>query len=422
LDSTDSIWYGVLILLLVLSAFFSAAETAFATVNKHRLGKRAEEVDARAALALRVTEKSDRALFAILVGNTTVNILFAVIAALLGMSWMGLRGAAVATAASVVVVLVFGGILPKTYAGDNSEGVALLLARPLIIAMAILAPLTVLCAGLRLLFYKMLPQPKKGPSVTEEELIEMIGSIEEEGVIEEQERELVKSALQFDEIAIHEILTPRVNIVAIDVESTPEEIRQTVVEEGYARIPVYEENIDSIIGVLYSREYLNAVVSGKEPKLRDLLSKPLFVHKRMKLSQILTLFKAEKSNLAVVTDDYGGTLGIVTMEDVLEELVGDIWDEDDEIPEGLIKLDDLTVEVNGDHSLEDTFEALGLTEDDADSDYTTVNGWALHLFEHVPEAGESCTEGEFALVALEMDGHRIKRLRVARRPAVAVEN
>ena len=416
LDSTSGILCAVIVGLLAFSAFFSASETAFSTVNKLRLRKRAEEGDKRAETALKIAESYDKTLFSILIGNNIVNIATSSIGTVIATSLLGPSGAVVATAVITVLVLIFGEILPKTYASDNSERVALSTAGALRAATVVLTPLSALFSFLKKLLYKILPQPQKGPTVTEEELIYMIGSIEEEGVLEEQERELVQSALEFDEIAIHEILTPRVNIVALDVESTPDEISQTVVEEGYSRIPVFEGNIDNIIGVLYSRDYLNALVNGTPFDLDTGLGKPLFVHKRMRLSQLLALFKARKVNLAVVTDDYGGTLGIVTMEDVLEELVGDIWDEDDEIPVGLVKLDDTTVEVAGDQNLEKMFGALGLDEDDMDSDYTTVNGWALHLFEHIPEVEETCSSGDFVLVVLEMNGHRIKRLRVARRP------
>lgn len=417
MDSSDSLLYLAILLLLALSAFFSASETALNTVNKLRLRKRADETgDKKAKTVLHLTDHYDKSLFSILIGNNIVNIATSSIATVLATTAFGVSGAALATAVTTILVLTFGEILPKTYAGDNSESVALGVAKPLRVVIAFLTPLTWLFTGLKKLLYKLLPQSAKSPSVTEEELIYMIGQVEEEGILEEQESNLVQSALQFDEIAIHEILTPRVNVIALAVDASIEKIRETVVEEGYARIPVYEGSIDNIIGILYSREFLNDYISGREIDLRAMLGEVLFVHKRMKLSQLLTLFKARKTNIAVVTDDYGGTLGIVTMEDVLEELVGDIWDEDDEIPAGLVRVAPSTVEVSGDHDLDEMFEALGVSGPEADSDYTTVNGWALDLFEHIPRVEEFVEHGRFVLVVLEMNGHRIKRLRVSLRP------
>lgn len=415
MDDSESFLYAVLVILLIFSAFFSASETALSTVNKLRLRKRVQEESGsnkNAATALDLAENYDRSLFTILIGNNIVNLSFSSIATLLATSVFGPAGAAIATAIVTVLVLAFGEILPKTYASDNSDAVSLFIARPLRIIITILTPLTALFTGLKKLLYLLVPKPTDRPTVTEEELLYMIGSIEEEGVLEEQESDLVQSALQFDEICIHEILTPRVNVVALDVNSSIQEIRDIVVEEGYARIPVYSDSIDNIIGILYSREFLNAYVSDREIILRDMLGKPLFVPRRMKLSQLLTTLKSNQTNIAIVTDDYGGTMGIVTMEDVLEELVGDIWDEDDEIPDGIHRIDENTVDVSGDHALDDLFDELGVVSRESDIDCSTVNGWAIHLFEHIPQVDEWMQTGRLNLSVQEMCGHRIKRLRV----------
>lgn len=420
LDNPDSILYLVILALLALSAFFSASESALSTVNKLRLRKRISETqDKQAKTALKLAENYDRSLFTILIGNNIANISISSISTVLATAIFGVKGAAIATGAATVLVLIFGEILPKIYATDNNEKVSLGVARPLQVIIFLLTPLTWLFTSFKKLAYKLLPQSAKGPSVTEEELIYMIGSIEKEGVLEAQESHLVRSALQFDEISIHEILTPRVHIVAIDVSSSIEEVCQTVVQEGYARIPVYEGSIDHIVGILYSREFLNAYISGKEIDLKKMLGTPLFVPKRIKLSRMLSQFKTHKVNMAVVTDDYGGTMGIVTMEDVLEELVGEIWDEDDEIPFGLVRVDDTTIEVAGDYGADDMFEALGFAPPECESSYTTVNGWALSLFEHIPKAEDRLHHEQFLLVVMEMNGQRIKRLRISISPPAA---
>lgn len=405
MESPSWILYIAIVVLLMLSAFFSASETAISTVNKIRLHKKAKSGDSSAIAALSMAEHYDKTLFSILIGNNLVNIFSTAIATVIASALFGTSGAVIASLVMTVLVLTFGVILPKSYGNDHSEAFILIAAKPLRAIVWLLTPLTAFFAWLK---SRISAPPEKGPSVTEEELHYIIGSIENEGVLEEQERELVQSALDFDEIAIHEILTPRVNIVALDIDSSIEEIQKVIVEERYSRIPVYEGTIDSIIGVLYSSDFLCNLVAGVPIDLRAMLGEPLFVHRSMRLSQMLANLKAHKVNLAVVTDDYGGTLGIVTMEDVLEELVGEIWDEDDEIPTGLVKLDDRTWEVEGDYNLIDMLEQLKLAEDD--SDYTTVNGWAMHIFEHIPEVGEQFTTHGLTITVLEMDLHRIKKL------------
>jgi len=407
----------VIAALIGCSAFFSVSETSISTFNKIRMRKKAEDGDKNAKKVLRIWDNFDKTLSSILIGNTIVNITASTMAAALLTSLLGAAtGAVVATVAMTLLVLLFGEILPKSYSKDNAEKAALKVAGPLNAINFALTPLSAV-------FLKITAAVRNrsgkdnGPSITEEELIYMMDTIEEEGVLEEQERDLVQSALEFDEIPIRDILTPRVNITAIDIDSKPEEIKKTIVETGYSRIPVYQSTIDKIVGVLYTRDYLLAMVNGESIRLRGMLGEPLFVHKGMKLSHLLASFKAKKLNLAVVVDEYGGTLGIVTMEDILEELVGEIWDEDDEIPLGFIETGEGSFEAEGDFDLWDMLEKLGIDEESVDSDYSTVGGWALHMLGHIPLANEEFTFSNHSFTVLSMDGHRLKKLGIKKLPA-----
>lgn len=412
MDSDSWIILLVIILLICASAFFSASETAISTFNKIRMKKKADEGDKKAKVVLELWENYHHTLSGILVGNNVVNITASTLAAVVATSLLGpAAGALAATVSITVLVLLFGETMPKSYGKENADEVALKFSGILKIVVAVFYPISFVINKITGLFRRE-TSGEKSPSITEEELIYMMDAIEEEGVLEEQERDLVQSALEFDEVTLREILTPRVNLVAIDADDPVDEIRSIVVEKGYSRIPVFEKTVDNIIGVLYTRDFLLALLSGGEIRVRDMLGKTLYVHEGMKLSHLLASFKSHKLNLAVVVDEYGGTVGIVTMEDVLEELVGEIWDEDDEIPSGLTETGDNRFEVDGGHGLEDLFETLDIGEPDGDFEFSTVGGWALHTFGHIPAAGETFEFSGCLFTALEMDGHRLRKLGV----------
>lgn len=411
-----------IVVLIGCSAFFSASETAISTFNKIRMKKKADDGDKRAKAVLDIWDNYDRTLSTILIGNNLVNILASTLATVVATTVFGVaKGTLVATVSITLLVLLFGEVIPKSYGKEHADSASVSLSAPLGFMLKVFFPLSFVLTKLTGALREN-PQSERPPSITEEELIYMMDAIEEEGVLEEQERDLVQSALEFDEISIREIITPRVNLVAIDVESGPDEIKQVIIEEGFSRIPVYEKTIDNIIGVLVARDFLLAIVQDKQINLREMLSDALFVHKGMKLSHLLANFKARKLHLAVVVDEYGGTLGIVTMEDILEELVGDIWDEGDEIPSGFTGIDENRFEVTGVFDLWDMFERLGIDEDSVESDCSTVSGWALQTLEHIPEIGEDFIFGGFRFTVLEMDGHRLKKLGIFRlTPAILSE-
>lgn len=399
-------------LLVGLSAFFSMSETALTTFNKIRMRKRADEGDKRAAALLKIWDSFDRSLASILVGNNIANITASALATLLAVALLGpARGTVAATVGMTVILLTFGEVVPKNLAKESADRVAPALAAPLLFFVRTLSPLSIALTWISRAVLGGRDREQE-PSMTEEELIYMVDAMEE-SVLDEQERELVQSAMEFDETSLYEIITPRVDITALDIDSEPDEIRQVVVEQGYSRIPVFEGSVDNIIGVLYTRDFLLALIENRTISLREMLGEAHFVHKGMKLSHLLARFKSQQFNLAVVVDEYGGTLGIVTMEDVLEELVGEIWDEDDEVTQGIIEKGERELEAAGDCDLQELLERLGIEEDDESELFNTVGGWALHKIGHIPKADEMFEEAGYRFTVLEMDGRRLKRLGIA---------
>ena len=365
----------------------------------------------RAKTALKLAEQHDKTMFTLVIGNSLANIAAASLSTVIFIWLLGPQnGPPAAIAVITVLVIVFCDILPRSFSG-GSEKIVLAIAEPVTVISNLLSPLTWLLIKLRNAVWK----PSAAvPTVTEDELIYMLDSIEEEGVIEEQERNLVQSALEFDEVTVREIFTPRVNIAALDVEASPDEARDFLLHEGYSRIPVYEDSVDNIIGILIAHDYLRRLVTGANISLREMITEPLFVHRTMKLSQLLAKLRANNVHMAVVADDYGGTLGIVTMEDVLEELVGEIWDEDEKELPGMVHIAPDIWEVQGSHEADDMFEEIGAQYDIEDSDYNTVNGWAGHIFGNIPLVGDTAVCQDLELTVLEMDGHRIQYLRISR--------
>ena len=408
--------YAAMAALVAFSAFFSAAETAFTSVNMIRIRTMAEEGDQKAAAAVRLAENYDRMLSTILIGNNLVNIALSSLTTVMATNLFGDAGVAVATGITTLVILTFGEILPKSWAKENSERLVLLFAEPLRLCTLLLYPLSTFFIWLKGVFRKKGEEGGKAPSITEQELMYMVGAIQEEGVLEEQEKDLVQSALEFDETTVQEILTPRVNLVALDIEEEQGEIIKTATGKKFSRIPVYEGTIDNIVGVVQSREILKRSVQGRPIRLKNLMAKPMYIHRTMKISRLLGEFQRKKNHIAVVMDDYGGTLGIVTMEDLLEELVGEIWDEDEVIVTEIAQTGEDSWEVSGDMNIEEFFDEIDYTPKGFESDFNTMNGWALEMLEHIPKAGESFACQRLAVTVKEMDDQRVTKLTVKLAP------
>lgn len=416
---------AICVVLLLLSAFFSSTETAFSSVSKIRLKNLADNGNKKAKTALYVAERYSKALTTILVGNNIVNIANSALATVFFVNIFGeAQGTVISTVVITIVVLIFGEVLPKNIAIDNAEKICITFAPVLKFLMVLLTPLSIILMGINKLYKKLARNSNhQEPSVTEDELKYIIESIEEEGVLEQQESELVQSALEFDEKTAEEILTPRVDMVAIDIDDPVEEITELVLKERYSRIPVYRNNIDKIIGVLHTRDYLEALINNNEkPNIEAMLQPAHFIYKTKKLSALLADFKYNKIHLAVVTDDYGGILGIVTMEDLLEQIVGEIWDEDEEVEKMSLKISDNKYEVSGDMPISDMLELFDKPTKYIETESNSVGGWALEQLANIPEPGEQFTYKELEITIREVLDQRILSMIIVYTPSEAEED
>lgn len=400
----------VIAILVLLSAFFSATETAFSFVNKIRIQHSVDNGNKKAKNALYVIENFDNALTTILICNNIVNLSCSSIATVLCLNLFGDMGSAIATGATTLLVLTFGEVIPKCLAKEHCDAFTLKTAGLLRVLMFILKPFVFVFLKLKSLALKIAGGSEDSPSVTENELKYIVESIEEEGVLEESESEMVRSALDFDEKTAEEILTPRVDVTFINISDSQEKIKDIIIENRYSRIPVYEETVDHIVGILHTRDYLESLADGKAPDLRDIMQTPYFVFRTQQLSKILNAFKRTKIHLAIVTDEYGGTLGIVTMEDLLEEIVGEIWDEDEEIEHNYYKIGKGEFLVNGDIELDDLLALFDMDEDAIESDSVTVGGFILEHAGTIPHKRQSIEADGFRFTVMEVKDQRIIRV------------
>lgn len=406
--------YVIFVILLAFSAFFSASETALSSANKIRLKTRAEDGDRKAARALELIEGYDKTLSAILVGNNIVNLYSASIATAAAIAMFGEKGSAIATAITTVLVLIFGEILPKSFAKDHSETFSLAVAAPLSFIRTILTPVVWIFIQIKRLFTGRNSGMNLQPSVTEDELKTIIDTVEEEGVLSEQETDIIQSAIDFDNTTVQEILVPRVDMVAVEMNTPTEDILSTCLDNGYSRIPVYQNSIDNIVGVLHAKDLLNCLAKNKPIVVSELMRDVMFVYRTKRINSLLADFRRTKQHIAIVTDDYGGTVGLVTLEDVLEELVGEIWDETDSAEVPIRAISESKWEVQGDVNIEDLFETIGFSDRNFDCDYSSVAGWVLDVLEHIPVAGEHFGYKNLRIVVQKVEDQRILSLLVER--------
>ncbi|MCI7805046.1 MAG: hemolysin family protein [Oscillospiraceae bacterium] len=397
----------IIIALIAMSAVFSGAETAFSSVNKIRLKNYAAQGNKRAEKALKIANSFDNALTTILIGNNIVNILSTSISTVLFTSLLGPGGVGVATAVMTVLVLIFGEITPKSYAKSHAESVSLVMAEPLWILIKLLTPVVAL---FRILQNAMKPKEEQ-PTVTEDELKYMIEEIEEQGVLEEQESDLVRSALEFDEITVDEILIPRVNVVAVERNEDFSRIKDIFLTEMYSRLPVYEKSVDNIIGIITNKNFFRLVNEGKED-ISEIIQDVIHLSDLKLISEALKEMQKNKMHMAVVLDQYGGTKGIITLEDIIEELVGEIYDENDEVIDTFVKTGENEYEVSGELSIGDLLENLGLPENEIESSGNTVGGWVMELLGHVAEEGETAESGAFRLTVISVEDKKIQKIRL----------
>ncbi len=411
-------------LCVYLSGFFSGSEMAYSSCNRLRLEGDRDDGSKAAALALYILDHFDDALGAILIGNNLVNIASSSLLAVGIVLLFGENGPktdtwnTVGTVLLTVVIIIFGETIPKITAKKNANSLSLRYAWPVRVLMTVLKPLVFLVVGLVNLLTRKLPGEQAEDSEEKvEELQSIIETAEDEAVIGEEESELVQAAIAFRDISASEAMTARVDVLAIDIEDSWEEILDTVRKSHYTRLPVYEESIDHVIGVLHMNRFLKALSAGTaNTDIRPLLMEPCYVYKTMKLPEVLKAFRKAKQHLAVVVDEYGGTLGILSLEDVLEQVVGDIWDETDTVEEDLVKRTESEYEIDGDMSIWDFLELVHIKEDDFDFESETVGGWTIEYHGSFPEVGTSFHYANFQVTVLVMDDHRVVRVLVTLDP------
>ena len=404
----------LIVILIVCSAFFSATETALNSANKIRLKNMADNGSHAAQRTLNILAKYDKALTTILIGNNIVNIACSSIATILAINLVGEKyGSLVSTIATTVIVLIFGEVMPKSIAKDFAEPMAMIASGIISFLMVIFTPFSVffilLKKGLSKIFHR-----KESVSMTEEELKVMIDEIEDEGVLETQESNLVRSALEFDEITVDEIITPRVRITAVEAGENIDDVRKKFLQEEYSRMPVYERTLDNIIGIITEKEFFKQYEKSSDFTIRSIMQETIYLPQMQKLSEVSRTMQKQKCHMSVVLDQHGGTLGIVTMEDILEELVGEIWDESDEVKSPVTVVGNNIFEVYGDVSLNSLRRFLEARDIPADieSEAHTVAGWVLGLFGSIPKSGDVISSGCFTVTVLDAAELRVNRVRI----------
>ena len=406
------------VLLLFCAMYFAFAETSFASASRARIRVAEDRGDRRAKKALYVLDNFDQAITAILIGTNIVHVSTAALVTLAVTRRWGLGAVSVSTLITTGVVFFAGEMLPKSIAKKFSDSIALSTAGTLVFFMKLFKPLSVCLTWIGEAAARLAPGDGE-KSVTEDELYDIIEDMTEEGSLDEEQGDLISSALQFGDVTVENVLTPRVDLVALDIRSSHDEILERIRTTNHSRLPVYEGSIDNIIGILQIRRYIKAYLrEGPALDIRPLLDEVFFVHQSSNIDELLPVMSKRKQSLAVVTDNYGGTLGIVTVEDILEELVGEIWDEDDVIEEPIVEISEGVFEVDADESVSDVFERLGYEDPEQDEELinTLMGEWAYEQFTAIPKSGDSFTYHRVSVTVGEMDHNRILKLRVTLLP------
>lgn len=401
----------IIVVCVILSAYFSATETAFSTFNRIRVKNMAEKGNKKAALALRLSDNYDSLISAILIGNNIVNILASAMATLLFAKLIINQdlAATVSTAVLTVVILVFGEISPKTIAKYNPESFVLFSAPIINFVRVILFPFIIIFNGWQKLLAKLFKK-NEDQGMTEEELISIIEEAEEEGDIDKEESDLIKSAIEFGDLEVGDIFTPRIDITALPVGADKETVAKTFSESGYSRLPVYDGDIDNVVGILYYKDFYT-VAYKTNVALEEIIKPVIYVAKTQPVNELMKDLQEKQLHMAVVTDEFGSTAGIVTLEDILEEIVGEIWDEHDEIIEEIKEVGENEYVVSGKANTEKLFDELDIDLGD-EIDAVTVGGWAMEVLGKIPEVGDTFEEHGVAVEVLEMDGRRVESVHV----------
>ncbi len=410
----DIILWLSMAFLIAFSAFFSSSETAFASYNRIRMKKLAADGNKKAAMVVELNGQYTNVLTAILIGNNIVNIVASTIGTLLFTSYFGPMGAGISTIFLTAVLLVFGEIIPKTLANDNAEWVCMKNIVGVRFFILIFSPLIFVFDKLKKIVSRI-DKSEKQPTITEQELKFMIEEIENQGVLENRESELVRSALDLDEITAGEVMTPRVDLVSIEVNEKIENVKKVFLSERYSRLPVYEKNIDNIIGVLSEKDFFRAYFSDDPFSIRHMLKKTLLVPPRTNISELMKNFQQGKTHMAVVVDQYGGIEGVITFEDVLEQLIGNIYDEKDTKEYFIKKINDFTWWIDPDISVNDMYRNVCGSEFKGETESNTMGGWILEKLEKLPVEGDQFVFGDLEITVSEMKDKRIKGIIVKKK-------
>ena len=400
---------------LCLSAFCSSAEMSYSSCNVVRLENLRDDGSRRADAAVKITGKFDDALSAILIGNNLANIAASSLASVLVILLLGSDEYAwAATVILTVLVIIFGETIPKITAKKAANTLSLRYAYAVRTMMIVLKPLVWIVVGLtHLITGREKPEEETDGEEAVEELQSIIETAEDEAVIDEDQSELLQAAIDFSEISAMEVMTARVDVCAIDIEDDWNEIVSAVEQAHFSRLPVYEGSIDNVIGVLYLNHFLKALTEkGERTDIRKLLMQPCYVYKTMKLPAVLSLLRKAKQHLAIVTDEYGGTLGVISMEDVLEQIVGDVWDDTDVIEQEVVERAEGEYELDGDMNIYDFLELVGIPEEDFEAESATLGGWTVERFGAFPKKGDSFRYENVVVTVLKMDGRRVEKLLV----------
>ncbi|MDR2783159.1 MAG: hemolysin family protein [Treponema sp.] len=412
MDSTGIVLIVSLIILLMFSAFFSASETAYSSLNRIKIKNLAASGDKRAKKVLGLMEQYDKLLSTVLIGNNIINISSSALATVLFVDLLGTAGVGIATLVITVFVLIIGEISPKTLAKEAPESFALFAAPYLCALVFLLSPLNY---SLRLWknFIMRLFKVKPDHSVTEAELLTFVEEMRQEGGINEREEDMIKRTIEFDDITAREIFTPRIDVIAASIADSLEDIDKKFQETGFSRLPVYRETIDNITGVILLKDFYRAY--RNKWSLSDIIKPVVFITENMRITKLLRILQKKKSHMAVLVDEFGGTRGIITIEDIIEELVGEIWDEHDEVVEEMVKIDENTWRVLGKTALEDLFDAFSL-EQPGEQRHTIVANWVMETVGGVPEEGDGFTvessEKKIRITVIKVKGHRVMEVEI----------
>ena len=418
MDGDSRLPFILAILLLFCAAYFAVAETAFASASRNKIKTAADRGDSRAESALYVLDHFDRAISTLLIGTNIVHIAAASLVTVAVTRLWGLNAVSISTIVTTIVVFFAGEMLPKSIAKKYPERLSKATAPSLRFFMLLFWPVSSL---LTLIGRGAAALTKGDPeiTVTEDELYDIIEDMTEEGSLDEEQGDLISSALQFGEVTVESILTPRVDLEAIDIDDSLEDILSQVKSQNHSRLPVYEKSVDNIIGILQIRRFIKSYLrEGQALDLRSLLDEPFFIHQSTNIDELLPLLSKNRANMAVVTDNYGGTLGIVTVEDILEELVGEIWDEDDVVEEPIVSLGEGVVLADADESVSDVMEQLDYEDPDGDEELvnTRMGEWAYEQFTSIPQVGDSFRYHELEITVSAMEHNRIRKLKVSLLP------